>query len=79
LQEQRYVERKRLDPKAIAICKVQTTETLRDFANFAVHIRGAKGVLGNPTTLKVLNDAHAQCIYGGTSETMLEIVGSSLV
>lgn len=73
-QKQRYCSGARLDPGWIAGCKFESTSALLAATSFLVELQAARGVTGSAPALKLLNDAYAQSVYGGTTNVMLELL-----
>ena len=75
------VENGQIDPKSSCIAKLRTTETLKEIAALGVQFRGARGISGasGQQATQDLIDSSVQSIWGGTSEVMRDVIGSSLV
>ncbi len=58
----------------VARVKLMASGLFKEISNFYVEVMAAEGVTGNCEPLRILASAHAQAIYGGTTEIMKEIV-----
>ncbi|MFS4583150.1 acyl-CoA dehydrogenase family protein [Phaeobacter sp. C3_T13_0] len=70
----------RLDNRNACIAKLRSTETLSALAAVKLQLSGARGfcAAGQDTATQDVLDSAIQTIWGGSSEVMLNVVGSSL-